>query len=464
MDPNNKICHESMALKYVLHFVHEHIPFRWPEFLALASKNACRFQLISNSDHIRSRPFIVIELLDHSYKDSLIKTTRESFLLKSVYELWAESDISVANLAEEASKSPHCLGNKYAQPDQSFRVDCVTFGVSTSQIKKLEMIKNFTFFERFQCRPDLKNPRQKYGILEMNDMTSDKHNPKKTYYFGRELTSSDRKIVNKYSLRERAFIANTSMNPLLSFIAANTARVRPNDVVYDPFVGSGSLLVAAAHMGAYVMGADIDWQLLHGKSKPTRVGVKQREAGECVRANMKQYNLESRYLDVLVSDISRLPYKDGFRVDAIITDPPYGVRECSEKIGKRINYQEKRLKEGQVKYPSKVDYSIQDLIGDLLSFAAKHLRIDGRLIYYLPVTMVDGLDFSDYIPTHPCLDIISFSEQALTYRNYRLMIVMEKRKEPYQNCEVTIPDPVVMKNFRETYFNVDKLADQTGIK
>ena len=29
-------------------------------------------------------------------------------------------------------------------------------------------------------------------------------------------------------------------------------------MVYDPFVGTGSLLVAAAHLGAVTLGADID--------------------------------------------------------------------------------------------------------------------------------------------------------------------------------------------------------------
>lgn len=28
--------------------------------------------------------------------------------------------------------------------------------------------------------------------------------------------------------------------------------------MYDPFVGTGSILVAAAHFGAHTMGADID--------------------------------------------------------------------------------------------------------------------------------------------------------------------------------------------------------------
>lgn len=61
------------------------------------------------------------------------------------------------------------------------------------------------------------------------------------------------------------------MDPQLSLIMANQALIKSGDIVMDPFVGSGSLLVAAAHFGAYVLGVDIDFLMLHGKSRPTRI-------------------------------------------------------------------------------------------------------------------------------------------------------------------------------------------------
>lgn len=61
------------------------------------------------------------------------------------------------------------------------------------------------------------------------------------------------------------------MNPQLSFLMANQALVKKGDIVMDPFVGTGSLLVAAANFGAYVMGTDIDYLMLHGKTRPSRI-------------------------------------------------------------------------------------------------------------------------------------------------------------------------------------------------
>ena len=62
-----------------------------------------------------------------------------------------------------------------------------------------------------------------------------------------------------------AHTGNTSMDAGLSLIMANMGGVGKNDIVFDPFVGTGSLLVACAHHGAYVMGTDIDYMLIHAK-------------------------------------------------------------------------------------------------------------------------------------------------------------------------------------------------------
>ena len=43
------------------------------------------------------------------------------------------------------------------------------------------------------------------------------------------------------------------------------SQVRRGSYVYDPFVGTGSVLVAAAYLGAVTLGADIDIRILRGK-------------------------------------------------------------------------------------------------------------------------------------------------------------------------------------------------------
>ena len=50
-----------------------------------------------------------------------------------------------------------------------------------------------------------------------------------------------RHLANKYSIKKRHFIGNTSMDPTLALIMANMAKVTHNTVVFDPFVGTGKL-------------------------------------------------------------------------------------------------------------------------------------------------------------------------------------------------------------------------------
>ncbi len=41
---------------------------------------------------------------------------------------------------------------------------------------------------------------------------------------------------------------------------------------------------------------------------------------ESVLANLKQYSLESRYVDMMVADAARYPWREGEMFDAILTD------------------------------------------------------------------------------------------------------------------------------------------------
>jgi hypothetical protein len=58
-----------------------------------------------------------------------------------------------------------------------------------------------------------------------------------------------------YSLRRRMYIGPTSMDAELALVMCNVAKVKRGDIVLDPYVGTGSITVAAAHWGAKTLGA-----------------------------------------------------------------------------------------------------------------------------------------------------------------------------------------------------------------
>lgn len=70
-----------------------------------------------------------------------------------------------------------------------------------------------------------------------------------TYNVFIKVVDGQRELIQTHSLKKRHFIGNTSMDAQLALVMANQARVDHADVIYDPFVGSGSLFIAAAHFG-----------------------------------------------------------------------------------------------------------------------------------------------------------------------------------------------------------------------
>jgi tRNA (guanine10-N2)-methyltransferase len=97
-------------------------------------------------------------------------------------------------------------------------------------------------------------------------------------------------------------------------------------LVYDPFAGTGSVLVAAAAAGARVVGADIDIRAIRdGKrdSKGQRVNV---------YTNFRDYDLPDP-AGLLRMDAAHAAWRRGGGgesfsgvFDALVCDPPYGVR------------------------------------------------------------------------------------------------------------------------------------------
>ena len=110
--------------------------------------------------------------------------------------------------------------------------------------------------------------------------------------FGRWIADGQRSIIKDVSLKARKFIANTSMDPQMAFLMGNQGLCQSGSLCYDPFVGSGSILVSAAKFGAYVMGSDIDYLMIHGKTKPSRIAQTVRDENESIRENLKQVGIK----------------------------------------------------------------------------------------------------------------------------------------------------------------------------
>lgn len=79
----------------------------------------------------------------------------------------------------------------------------------------------------------------------------------------------------------------------------------------------------------------------------------------------------------------------------ILFSAPYGVREPAEKIG--IEQDDYTLSDEHLvnHVPSKVEYGLSQIYGDLLNFSAKHLKIGRRLVCWYP--LVRQVVFTYYV-------------------------------------------------------------------
>lgn len=393
-------------------------------------------------------PFWIVELQND---EAAKKLASRSVSLRCVLEYWHHATnykMFHSDLKNIVQNNYSLLSNTFGE-DKTFKLTVETYNKHYQQLEKVAKIEEFDYLP-ITGSVDLKNPDSDWWYIEYYGL-----NPKDVpddpvcTLFGKWIADGQRSIIKDLSLKKRKFIGTTSMDPQLSLLMANQALVQEGDFVLDPFVGTGSLLVAAAKFGGYVIGTDIDYMMLHGKTKPSRISQKIREKDESVESNFVQYQCEGQYIDVLVSDFSLPVWRDNIKFDCIITDPPYGIREATEKVESKTRKKSKPIEsENMPHYPSTSTYNLEELFNDLLLFAVKNLKINGRLVCWIPFYREDYCD--EKLPNHSCFEIISNSEQVLSGFTSRRLITYEKIAEPDDN-EVLSCDTNGI-DFRSRYF------------
>lgn len=100
-------------------------------------------------------------------------------------------------------------------------------------------------------------------------------------------------------------------------------------------------------------------------------------------------------------------------------------------------------------FPSTSNYDLHEIFRDLLIFAAKHLKLNGRLVCFFPCYREDYID--EMIPRHNCLHLVSNSEQVLSNVTSRRLLTYEKITE-YSTDEKNTTENQNYIDFRERYF------------
>lgn len=403
-------------------FYHRLLEYRKAEFESLAGLFGVDTSLEWRmpEEHHPDSPFHFVSLPS---EDVAQQIANRSILVKGIYELWGEGQ-NFEELEEAVKSYPDDRKLPYLASESTFRITLDSFGKATSSHEKRDRLQMLAFIP-FKGRVKLKNPDHKFCLMDNDDYKSNNGLPsiaKRRIFFGREIGVADRKILQIYELKSRKYLGPTAMDAEMAFLMANQAQVKPGKLVFDPFVGTGSILIAAAHFGAMTMGADIDIRVVRDGRGP-----------ECnVWSNFKQYGLPVP-ISLLRADNNLPPWRSGLRevFDAIICDPPYGVRAGGRKSGGR------KLLKGIIgpytvpedkrtdHIPSTAPYSLVECVHDLLDTAARMLVIGGRLVYFYPVLREDNSQNPTF-PEHPCFKFVTSCEQILSYRYSRVLLTMIK--------------------------------------
>jgi tRNA (guanine10-N2)-methyltransferase len=246
-------------------------------------------------------------------------------------------------------------------------------------------------------------------------------------YFGRVLGNNGlgrdwRKSnqIEQYSLKKRSYLGPTSMDSELSLIMTNLAQIQNRgSFVFDPFVGTGSILLTAASRGAFCFGTDIDLRVLRGRSHD-----------ENIVSNFKQYGLPPPELVRSDNAIYHRHFRNHLPLfDAIVTDPPYGIRAGAKKSGARKSGEVRPISdEHRFDHVAQTrPYAVSDVMADLLNVASATLKMGGKLVYIIP-SMTDFNDAFD-LPRHECLRLDYVCYQPLQMEYGRRIVTMTKVTE-----------------------------------
>lgn len=306
------------------------VKFKEEDSLCSTNDNSKIYLLLSQT------PYCIVRLENESAARRLIA---RSVLAKQIFELWGQGS-NYEELHAEVRNRTAARWPDYKEV--SFRFSVESFAGKRTPSEKAGIIQSFAYMN-FQGPIRMTKADEAFWVLEeyiseielmhqtgapsaRQAFLEDQERPRKVY-FTRWLSEGSREMITRYDLKKRRYISTTSMDAELALVTANMVHAAPGKLFFDPFVGTGSFCIAAAHFGALTIGADIDGRSFRGKQKA------QQPIGLVL--NFQQYGLECNFVDAFISDLTNTPIRDCQFLDGIICDPPYGVREGLKVLGSR---------------------------------------------------------------------------------------------------------------------------------
>jgi tRNA (guanine10-N2)-dimethyltransferase len=196
---------------------------------------------------------------------------------------------------------------KFANPGETFavRVKRICGAEKLSESLELERKLGEAIWTKVKgLKVNLKSPKKLFvGLITKN----------RRFIFGLSRSGFIRRNFSARTPSKKPFFHPSSLTPKLARCMVNLSRVSIGKLLYDPFCGTGTILIEAGLMGFKAVGSDIQRKMVVG-----------------ARVNLKHYHVDSA--GVLIADALNPPVK---KVNAIATDPPYG--RVATTAGRAVN-------------------------------------------------------------------------------------------------------------------------------
>jgi tRNA (guanine10-N2)-methyltransferase len=389
-------------------------------FLPSASDQDCyTFNWFADKSH--DNVFAYVQTLQI---DALRQVASRIILLKEIYLLLAHGETPEL-CAEAASRSSEYV-RQLLRDGKSFRLDVRAFARKLT-LEQQGAIRRVVMDALDVDAPvSLSCPAVSLAVW-LNAPHHDQLGYKPHCWLGLHVASCTAgcAIADSFSLKKRPFLSPTAMPAAHSCIMANCAHITRNCLSWDPFCGSGSIMLICSRFGAETMGSDIDYRVLHGG----RCNSKQRGSKEVSLVdNFDFYKLPPPIM-LLHADIGHLPVRTSMQVDAIVCDPPYGVRAgimctAAGTSAGSVNAADAVCLNGNTAGTS--IQGLDDVMSTFLHVSAHHLRIGGRLVFWQPTT--EYKDFAD-VARHPAFELLYAPLEMIHESWSRRLVVMVKVRE-----------------------------------
>ena len=174
-------------------------------------------------------------------------------------------------------------------------------------------------------------------------------------------------------VQNRPFFSPISLHPKLARYLVNISGIRKGQTLLDPFVGTGGMILEAGLIGVNVIGSDVEQKMIQGCKK-----------------TLDYYKV--KHYDLFCSDIGEIDKKIPKKIDAVVTDMPYGKATTTKGEDMDILYDRTFKKISEIlknKSKAVIGLSNKKHIKQAEKYlklnSLNEIRVHGSLTRYFPV-------------------------------------------------------------------------------